>query len=229
MTTAPREDVPTRKSDTAYETLKALLVHGRIRPGRHLVLYELAEFIKVGETPLRDAMMRLAAEGLLVRDSSTGFSTKEFRVDEQRQILELCELMLTHAVRNSVDRVSEQLLTDLADLENAPATTVEEAAQLAGRIRDMYLEIARAAGNDVLRDQCRIMVDRSHMVRMVDLQMGEAGKHTIEDLREFGAAMAARQVDRAVSTVRSLLARRVERLPLLVKEANFVASEASFP
>lgn len=229
MTTAPREDVPTRKSDTAYETLKALLVNGRIRSGRHLVLHELAEYLKIGETPLRDAMMRLAAEGLLVRDNSTGFSTKEFRIDEQRQILELCELMLTHAVRNSVDRVSDQLLTDLAALENAPAATVEEAAQLAGRIRDMYLEIARAAGNDVLRDQCRIMVDRSHMVRMVDLQMGEAGKQTIEDLREFGVAMAARQVDRAVSTVRSLLARRVERLPLLVKEANFVASEASFP
>ncbi|WP_197707343.1 GntR family transcriptional regulator [Sphingobium sp. LB126] len=229
MTTAPREDVPTRKSDAAYETLKGLVLNGRIRPGRHLVLYDLAEHLKIGETPLRDAMLRLATEGLLARDNSSGFSTKEFRVDEQRQILELCDLMLTHAVLNAGDRVSGQLLTDLAELENAPAATIEEAAQLAGRIRDMYLEIARAAGNDVLRDQCRVMVDRSHMVRMLDLQIGESGRHTIDDLREFGVAMAAREVEQAVASVKAILGRRIDRLPLLVKEANFLASDASFP
>lgn len=229
MIAAPREDGPTRKSDAAYETLKALLINGGVRPGRHLVLYELAEYLKIGETPLRDAMMRLVAEGLLARDGNSGFSTKEFRIEEQRQILELCDIMLTHAVRHSGDRVSDQLLIDLAELENVPAASLEEAARLANQIREMYLEITRAAGNDVMRDQCRIMVDRSHMVRMIDLQMAEAGNHTIDDLREFGVAMAAGQIERAVATIKAILARRVGRLPLLVREANFVASEASFP
>ncbi len=229
MDTEPREDSPSPKSEAAYERLKQLVIHGRIRPGRHLVVHEVADQLGIGITPTRDGMVQLSAEGFLLRDNNHGFSTKEFRIDEQQEILTLCCIFLSYALRAAGDRVPVQLLSGLAALENAPAQSPEDAELVAMRIKEMYLEAARASGNDVLYAQCRIMVDRSHLVRKIDLQMGNAGRLTIDDLRAIGVAMANGDPERAVAAAQAVLSRRIERMPLLIREANFIASEASFP
>jgi DNA-binding GntR family transcriptional regulator len=226
---ASREEGPARKSEAAYEQLKHLVVNGQVRPGRHLVAHEVAEKLGISATPLREAMVRLASEGLLDRDNSHGFSTKEFRVEEQRQILIMCCISLSYALRAVGAQLSEQLLTVLADLKSAPTETLEEAAQVAARIRDLYLEAARAAGNDVLQQHCRVMMDRSHLIRMIDLKMGDAGQETVEALRAIGEALSNGDPEAAVTIAQQVLARRIERLPILVREANYIASESNFP
>ena len=100
---------------------------------------------------------------------------------------------------------------------------------VAGQIREMYLDIARASGNGILLSNMRVLVYRSHLVRTLDLQFEEPGGKIVEDLRAIGAAMSTGQPERAVEATHRILSRRVERLPLLVKEANFIASQASFP
>lgn len=229
MILTSREEGPARKSEAAYEQLKHLVVNGQVRPGRHLVAHEVADKLGISATPVREAMVRLASEGLLDRDTSHGFSTKEFRVEEQRQILTMCCIALSYALRAAGSRVSEQLVRDLADLKAAPAATLEEAALVAGRIRDLYLETARASGNDVLHQHCRIMVDRSHLIRMIDLKMGDPGQETVRGLRAVGAALSSGDPEAAVAAAQEVLARRMERLPLLVREANYIAFESNFP
>lgn len=229
MNAGTREDAPARKSEIAYERIKALLISGGIRPGRHLATGEVAEWLGISATPTRDAMVRLACEGLLEYDPSHGFYTKEYRVEENRQIIAMLDVNLVYGLRTARGRIPDGLLIGLAGLQDAAATSPEGIEGVAARIREMYLEVARAAGNDVLRETCRILVDRSHLIRVLDIQIGDAGRQTIDDLRAMGAAMAEGNIEGTVAVAQAILSRRIERLPLLVKEANFIASEATFP
>jgi DNA-binding GntR family transcriptional regulator len=51
---------------TAYETVRDLIVRGRLAPGARLVETELAEVLGVSRTPVREAIVRLVQEGLAI-------------------------------------------------------------------------------------------------------------------------------------------------------------------
>lgn len=56
--------VPSRSSRDVYVQLRALIVAGRIAPGTRLVEMECARTMRVSRTPVREAIRRLAHEGL---------------------------------------------------------------------------------------------------------------------------------------------------------------------
>jgi DNA-binding GntR family transcriptional regulator len=61
-----RRSDPARSApgDDAYDRLRALIVAGRIAPGTRLIETEFARRLHVSRTPVREAMRRLAHEGL---------------------------------------------------------------------------------------------------------------------------------------------------------------------
>ncbi|NJL35179.1 MAG: GntR family transcriptional regulator, partial [Chloroflexaceae bacterium] len=52
-------------ADPIYEKLRRLLIAGRYAPGEHLVEERLAHDLGVSRTPVRQALARAAAEGLV--------------------------------------------------------------------------------------------------------------------------------------------------------------------
>lgn len=61
-------------SDGVYERLVTELIALRLPPDAHLSVDALAKRFEVSQTPVRAALIRLAAEGLVVRKHNTGFS-----------------------------------------------------------------------------------------------------------------------------------------------------------
>src|SRR5688572_19488363 len=72
------------KSASAYEYLRRLSAEGRLRPGRRLSPPDLANELQVSQTPIRDALARLAAEGFISGRDGRGYFTKAYTVEEQR-------------------------------------------------------------------------------------------------------------------------------------------------
>jgi DNA-binding GntR family transcriptional regulator len=68
MTTAERPAVAVPRPADAYLHLRRLLVGGSIAPGARVTEADLAVKLSVSRTPVREAMRRLLAEGLLVAD-----------------------------------------------------------------------------------------------------------------------------------------------------------------
>src|SRR3990172_10489661 len=54
-----------RQSDCAYEQLKKMIVHMEFKPGSLVNETELMERLKIGRTPLREAILRLVEEKLV--------------------------------------------------------------------------------------------------------------------------------------------------------------------
>lgn len=65
-----------------YDTLRARALNYRFKPGQHLPIAVIARLLKVSNTPVREALMRLYAEGLVDAVPHRGFFARELRLAE---------------------------------------------------------------------------------------------------------------------------------------------------
>jgi DNA-binding GntR family transcriptional regulator len=76
-------------ANAAYEKIRDLLVSGELPPGCHLVTQQLSHRIGIGLTPVREAVTRLASEGLLQHTPGAGVFVRR---PSMADILQLSEL-----------------------------------------------------------------------------------------------------------------------------------------
>jgi DNA-binding GntR family transcriptional regulator len=111
----------TRASERAAGTLRELILHGSLAAGSRLGEVELAERLGVSRTPVREALTRLAAEGLVEIVPNRGARVASFSVDELEAVFELRAALeprltglavprATAADADALDELAEQML-----------------------------------------------------------------------------------------------------------------------
>jgi DNA-binding GntR family transcriptional regulator len=76
----------TRLTDHAYAAMRESIIAGRFRMGEHLVETELSAELQMSRAPIREALQRLASEGLVVERAHQGSFVAEFTADDVRDI-----------------------------------------------------------------------------------------------------------------------------------------------
>ena len=112
-------------TDQVYEELLASLVDGRHEPGDALSIDGVARELEVSPTPVREALARLEATGLVSRVAMRGY-----RVAPTLSAVELAELMdarlaiepvtALRACKRATPALLDALDRSIADLRNAP-------------------------------------------------------------------------------------------------------------
>lgn len=67
------ERAPSKLANDTYDRLVAALIDGTLAPGDRLVQDQLAEQLDVSRTPVRDALLRLRAEGIITPVGRRGY------------------------------------------------------------------------------------------------------------------------------------------------------------
>lgn len=80
---------PARPADRAYAWIRDNIYAGAFAPGTHLKEAELAARIGVSRSPVRDALRRLAGEGLVAMERDRGTYVNEFSREEIDEIFQL--------------------------------------------------------------------------------------------------------------------------------------------
>lgn len=132
------------RADRAYRELKAAILSGRLQPGASLGEVELAEALGISRTPVREALARLRADGLV-----DGTAVKELTAAEIRELFLLREALEALAVREFV--ATHGRGADVSALEALLAR--QRAARAAGDVEafldadeQFHLRIAELAG-----------------------------------------------------------------------------------
>lgn len=137
-------NVPDRRlALQAYEKILDLILSGQARPGTLIHERRLAEMLDMSRTPVRDALLMLEGEGLLVRQGARGLQIKQMRVEDFMEALQIRLLLEPEAARMAAGRIAEPELTALA-------------ARLAALVADA------AAGCPVDREEVRSVDDTLH-------------------------------------------------------------------
>ncbi|WP_158861657.1 GntR family transcriptional regulator [Leifsonia sp. AG29] len=103
-----------RASDLAYEGLRQDIIDWVLPPGSTLGEIETAERYRVSRTPVREALARLAAEGLVSTSGRTAIVTSLTRKDVL-ELFELREALETQAARLAARRRSPERFAELLE------------------------------------------------------------------------------------------------------------------
>jgi GntR family transcriptional regulator, rspAB operon transcriptional repressor len=93
-----------RASEIAYERLREDIIQWRLEPGAALGEVELAARLGVSRTPIREALLRLTAEGLVSADGGRSATVSAVSMDHIRDLYELREALETQAARLAARR-----------------------------------------------------------------------------------------------------------------------------
>ena len=93
---------PVKKPPKPTDVLTALrrsILRGRFQPGAPLRQDELATNFGVSKIPVREALLHLVAEGLVVLQPNRGFAVAHLAADEASEILEIRAMLECEALR----------------------------------------------------------------------------------------------------------------------------------
>lgn len=102
---APRDNI----ADALVETLRSMIVDGRLPAGGRINEVHLAGALGVSRTPLREALARLAQEGALISKPRVGYSVRPLTLEEFEQIYAIRPLLDPEALRLAGLPSSERL------------------------------------------------------------------------------------------------------------------------
>ncbi|WP_225753431.1 GntR family transcriptional regulator [Actinotalea sp. Marseille-Q4924] len=104
-----------RASERVYRALREEIVAWHLPPGTELGEVEQAARWGVSRTPLREALGRLAAEGLAVVGRGRTLVVSQLDADDVVHLFELREALETQAARLAARRARPELFTALAE------------------------------------------------------------------------------------------------------------------
>jgi DNA-binding GntR family transcriptional regulator len=107
------------KSEQAYAVVKARIIDGAYSPGYRLVLAKIAEDLGVSVVPVREAIRRLEAEGLVTFERNVGATVAGIDPTEYLYTMQTLSIIEGAATALSAPLVGE------ADIERARAVNAE--------------------------------------------------------------------------------------------------------
>lgn len=105
-----------RAAEAAYARIRADIIAGTYLPGTHLKEEELAARTGVSRTPVRDALRRLAAEGLVQIEPNHGTYVTQFTTAEIDEIFRLRSALEAYGASLAAERISAEELSHLQEL-----------------------------------------------------------------------------------------------------------------
>jgi DNA-binding GntR family transcriptional regulator len=156
---APSSVRPESIADKVYTLLRQDIATGVFRPGERIVEKSLSSRWNISRTPVREALLKLETEGVVVCNSRRSYNVRILTVDDVREIYETLGL-LEGAIASTV--ASRLGGADVEELErfNQMMVTAAEAADLQGfgewnrKFHDVFI---MKLENHTLQETCSLV------------------------------------------------------------------------
>ena len=198
------------KSERAYATVREMVLTGELEPGVVLNQAVLARQIGISTTPLREALRRLAQQGLVELGAHRDARVAPLDAAEARDLVELRQDLDPLAAGLAAQRRTAADLAEMADslarLESLPEDP--SPAQLAGH-RRFHAALYRASHNAVLVETLDGLWDKTDRYRRHALRAGRSDEEVAQRAEEHRLLVEAVS-DRDAAAATELMRRHVE-------------------
>jgi DNA-binding GntR family transcriptional regulator len=111
----------TRLTDHAHTAIRESIIEGTFSMGEHLVETQLAAELQMSRAPIREALQRLASEGLVVERAHQGSFVTEFTAEDVRDLYNVRVGLEVTALRLFMGRgaSTEPLRHEISEMERA--------------------------------------------------------------------------------------------------------------
>ena len=188
--------------DMAYKAIRQRILDNVYPAGHRALEQEFADALGLSRTPVREALLKLAAEGLVEVVPRHGARVLPVSPDDMREIYQ----MLTALEPMAAEILARKKLP-AADLKPLVQASRDMTAAVKSNDRDAWAEaderyhrlLIALAGNRLLAETVQGLWDRAHRARMVTLRLrpmpvSSTAEHNaiVEAIRAGDATLAAR-------------------------------------
>lgn len=188
--------------EKVYDELRADMISCRIAPGTEIRENELAQRFGVSKSPVRDALMRLEREGLVITLPRQGYRVAPVSLADVQDMFHLRDALEQACMERIARRASDEQLAELDRFRRFDAKAWK--GGFVAYNREFHRALARMAGNARMRDQLIDLIDQ--MERAVQLSVSSLRQGDPQSLVDEHAriidALQARQVALAQRLVR---------------------------
>lgn len=159
--------------ERVYDHLREEILAGHLQPGAELAEVALSEQLGVSRGPLREAIGRLAAEGLVTVRPRRGAVVRSLSKEEFLELYEVRETLEMMAVRLAVPRLEAEHLATLQGLTETMAKHAErnEVGEFFEANAAFHANIFEASGNAKLQELYRQLLGQMGRYRMRSLTL----------------------------------------------------------
>ena len=184
------------------QEVRAAIHAGRYGPGERLRETEVADWLAVSRTPVREALRRLEAEGLLTFEPWRGVVVAEL---DRRQVTELYAMRTIlegAAARLAAQHVGEAEIDLMEGLLARAKTAGDDAEALAAINRRFHQAIYTGAHNRYLLQSLETLRNALALLRGTTFSVPGRAKAAHREHAAILAAIKARDADRAEQAAR---------------------------
>jgi len=191
-----------------FEQLRSDILHNRLDPGSRLRFKDLRERYHSGLSPLREALMRLVSEGLVVLEDHKGFRVAPVSREEMQDIantlLELESLAIRMAIEKGDDRWEADVVARFHELSKRQMFATDGTLDTEWEARNVafHESLYEACGSPSLKLVCHVLYERHSRYRR--LRTKNTGKPDRNVGKEHEALMRA-TIDRDAAAAVALL------------------------
>lgn len=223
----PRDVFEKTLSEKAFNLLRHDILAGRLKPTERLKLVELQKHYSIGISPIRESLMRLEGDGLVVSEGQKGFAVASVSLKELQDLTwarqQLEAVMITSAIDRGNAEWEAAIIAAFHRLSKTPlpsnSADLSTANSWEERHREFHHALVSACDSPWLMRFHAQLVDHSERYRRVRMfhsfPMEQQARNIDLEHRAIMEAVIARSADDAVR----LLTQHIQRTADIV--ANY--------
>jgi len=198
------------QASTVFDRLQKDILSGRLKPGHKLRLKELIEKYETGNSPLREALNRLSANGMVIREENRGFRVSPAHTQELMELTRtrcwLEEIALRESIASGDVTWEERIVLAFHWLTRA-ATSMQSDTEFTSpewedHHREFHQALISACNSSILLDFCAQLQTRTFRYRNLAEVVEYRDRHELEEHRELQQAALDRDADLAVDLLK---------------------------
>ncbi|MGD9945391.1 MAG: GntR family transcriptional regulator [Burkholderiaceae bacterium] len=193
--------------------LRSDILNGVLSPGSKVRIDALRAQFGISLSPVREALSRLAAQGLVIGQENHGFRISEVSRENIAEITSLrCNLeglAIEASVRNGDDEWEDRLVAIFHRL-----TRIEQRSDEFGRLEeweiahsDFHMALISACGMPLLLMFCEVLHDHNNRYRRLFLKKNPSQRNVAQEHKQIMDAVLARDAERAKELLQKHVAR----------------------
>lgn len=219
-------------ASTVYEKLRNDIMAGELRPGERLRSDLLRERYEVGNSPMREALNRLAADGLVSREDQKGFRVADASRDALSELVKtrcwLEEVAIRQSIANGGAEWEERLVLAFHRLSRTPRSSSEDGythnPDWEAYHREFHLALISGCGSTWLIGFCDQLNDQAERYRQLAVQKAYPKRHELDEHREIYEAVVDGRADDAVAGMIAHYSRTAEII--LAGDSEFLMEDS---
>lgn len=194
---------PDTLARSAYLRLQEAIREGSVQHGPLYSENELAETLGMSRTPVREAVIALAREGLLEVSAQRGFRVRKLSAEEQAEVFDLRALLESYVVRQLADDTPDGAAEQLSGVLDRQERLVHvgQRSQFLAIDEEFHLLMPQIAGLARTHDTLGQLRGAMWLLGHEALARPERDRAVLDEHRAIVAAIVAGDADAAAEAV----------------------------